>query len=87
MATETTTELMTQLESLPLDEQLRLAAYLVERARHLCQPPEPRPRWRDIRGMGSPSFYGEEAQEWVSRTRRESDEQRQEQWMKSDETR
>jgi hypothetical protein len=44
--------------------------------------PEVAPRrrsWREIRGSVLYPLCGEDAQEWVSRTRRESDEQRQRQ--------
>lgn len=69
-------ELMRETETLSADDQLRLAAQLVERARQLCSTGRPRRKWRDIRGAARPSMFGEDAQAWVTRTRRESDEQR-----------
>ncbi len=30
-------------------------------------------KWEDIRGIAAPSLLGEDAQEWVTRTRREGD--------------
>lgn len=36
--------------------------------------------WREIRGIVPYPMCGEDAQQWVSRTRREADEQRERQW-------
>lgn len=65
------------IKPLPIAEQLRL----VERIAHqLSQPvdgePKKRRSWSEIRGVVPYPMCGEDAQEWVSRTRRESDEQR-----------
>ncbi|MBI4789544.1 MAG: hypothetical protein HY782_21145 [Chloroflexi bacterium] len=73
--------LMKQAESLSVQEQLTLAAHLVEQASKLYAPPE-RPRWRDIRGLAYPSLFGEDAQAYISRTRRESDEHRERRWKR-----
>ena len=70
-------QLIRDAETVSPDDQLRLAAHLVERARQLCTPRTSRRKWRDIRGAAKPSMFGEDAQAWVTRTRRESDEQRQ----------
>lgn len=77
MSARTLKELMAQADSLSLDEQLRLAAYLVERVR---AEHSPRRKWREIRGLARPSLLGEDAQAWVSRARREADEHREHQW-------
>lgn len=77
MSSITLNELMAQANSLTLDEQLRLAAYLVERAR---VGQVARRKWREIRGLAHPSLLGEDAQTWVSRSRLDADEQRQRQW-------
>ena len=68
------TSLLRQIEGLNPDEQLRLAALLVERARQHYRGP--RLRWADAQGVAQPSLLGEDAQDWVSRIRRESDEAR-----------
>lgn len=78
--TTTYNELVQLIEMLQLDEQLRLAAYILERTRQTVVQDKPRYKWRDIRGIATYPLVGEDAQEWVSRTRRESDEQRQMQW-------
>jgi hypothetical protein len=77
MSSLTLNELMAQADRLTLDEQLRLAAYLVERAR---TGRTQRRKWREIRGLAHPSLLGEDAQTWVSRSRLDADEQRQRQW-------
>jgi len=69
-------QLIRDAETLSPDDQLRLAARLVERARQSCTPRVSRRKWRDIHGAAKPSMFGEDAQAWVNRTRRESDEQR-----------
>jgi len=74
-------KLIRQADSLTVDEQLRLAAYLLERAGKasvLCAVP--RKKWREIYGIAEHPLAGEDAQDWVSRTRRESDEHREQQW-------
>lgn len=40
---------------------------------------QPRPSWNDVRGIAPDLLGGEDAQEWVTRTRRESDETRDDQ--------
>jgi hypothetical protein len=63
--------------ALPREEQLRLIARLAER---LSSPQEGQamkdsPHWEDSAGASHP-ICGEDAQRWVTRTRRESDERR-----------
>lgn len=76
MAISTLEAILQQSKALSLDERLRLAAMIVENARAHYSPSAPPLRWRDLRGMAKPSLLGEDAQEWVTRTRREADEQR-----------
>lgn len=70
------TELLKQVDGLNADEQLRLAALLVERARKNYPRANGPRKWSDIRGMAQPSLLGEDPQLWVTRTRRESDKHR-----------
>ncbi len=76
MLSKTLNELIKEANSLTLDEQLRLAAYLLERARESYPAPSPRRKWQEIRGLARPTLLGEDAQTFVSRTRREADEHR-----------
>ncbi|OQY55303.1 MAG: hypothetical protein B6247_08300 [Candidatus Parabeggiatoa sp. nov. 2] len=50
-----------------------LLIHLAERVRHSQKPAR---SFRDIRGAAPYPLMGEDAQQWVSRTRRESDEHR-----------
>ena len=74
MTAGTPQDLMRQADSLSPDDQLRLAEYLVSRAR-TTKARLPR-RWQDLCGIAPNLLGGEDAQEWVSRGRRESDEHR-----------
>lgn len=77
----TLTAIVEQAEQLSLDEQLLLIAHLAHRVRRGNQT-MPLCRWRDIRGLLPPMSMGEDAQTGISRMRRESDEQRQQQWTR-----
>ena len=67
---------------LPPAEQLRLVEKIVhDLAASAPKGESPRRRlWSEIRGIVAYPLFGEDAQAWVSRTRRESDEQREKQW-------
>ena len=75
-------ELMREAESLSVEEKLRLAARLLEQASQTQGAPTRRRKWKEIRGMAYPSLLGEDAQAWITRTRRESDEQRERQFKR-----
>lgn len=64
-----------QADGLSADEQLRLAAYLVERAR-TSLPAAVERKWSDLRGLYSHPMLGEDAQAWVTRTREDADNRR-----------
>jgi len=76
MSPETLNDIIKRIDALTADEQLSLAAQLIERARAVRLLSSPRRKWRDIRGLARPSLLGEDPQAWVSRTRREADEKR-----------
>lgn len=80
MSSNTLDEMIRQANSLTTDEKLRLAAYLLERARETYPLRPHYHKWREIRGLARTAPLPEDAQEWVSRTRREADEQRARQW-------
>lgn len=79
MASNTLTEVMKQIDTMTLDEQLELVAYLAQKARQSQLTPEPRQKWREIRGLLKEPALGEDTQTWISRTRREGDEHRESQ--------
>jgi hypothetical protein len=63
----------TVVRGLPENDQRALAETI---NRHLDQrvPKKPRITWREMRGRIPVNSMGEDAQEWVSRTRREASE-------------
>ena len=73
-------ELIQKADTLTPDEQLRLIAHLAERVRATRSVSKPRRKWREIRGIAPYPLVGEDAQVWVSRSRREGTEHRERQW-------
>jgi hypothetical protein len=73
-------ELIRRAERLSPEDRLRL----LEQLNRLVFTGETRRRWREIRGSAPYPLVGEDAQAWVSRTRREGDEHRQSQLRNSD---
>lgn len=71
-------QVVREADALPREEQLRLIARLAARL-SLPQERQARtdsPRWEDVEGIASHPMCGEDAQRWVTQTRRESDERR-----------
>ncbi|MGH7454778.1 MAG: hypothetical protein ACRENG_25705 [bacterium] len=81
MSTATLKYLIQQTESLTIDEQLRLATHLVERARKVHPTTALRRKWREIFDSVPYPLLGEDAQAWASQSRRQADEQREQQWQ------
>ncbi|HEY4723533.1 MAG TPA: hypothetical protein VII92_16880, partial [Anaerolineae bacterium] len=69
-------DLIEQADTLSPEDQLRLANHLVQRVLQNLPVAKPQRKWREIRGMAKPSLFGEDAQAYISRTRREGDEHR-----------
>jgi hypothetical protein len=66
---------------LPPAEQQQLAESILQRLASGAPANGPRRRlWREIRGSVPHPLFGEDAQAWVTRGRRESDEHRERQW-------
>lgn len=78
MSTALLDALTEQSKQLTLQEQLTLAARLIERAQQDVAEATPtkRPTWESIEGLFPYPLVGEDAQAWVTRTRREGDEHR-----------
>ena len=66
-------ELLQQARNLTPEEQLQLVASLVNNIREQYTTTALSPRWSDIRGTAPYPLTGEDAQDWVSRTRQEDD--------------
>jgi hypothetical protein len=67
-------ELIRQAEQLPLEQQLKFVALLIEHIRQHYPTEKSHPHWRDIQGSAPYPLTGEDAQVWVSRTRQAGDE-------------
>jgi hypothetical protein len=80
MASKALIEIIKQAETLTPEEQLYLIALLAGKARQAYRPAAPRRRWREICGAAPYPLVGEDAQNWVSRTRREDTESRERRW-------
>jgi len=76
MAARDVDELKKKLEKLSQSENLQLMAYLAEQCRLGAQKRSQRRKWSEIRGMAPYPLTREDAQDWVSRTRAESDAER-----------
>jgi hypothetical protein len=77
MADDTVSNILKQIDALTVDQRVSLATQIVERLRSGEAAAPHRHKWREIRGLARPSLLGgEDAQTWVSRTRREADERR-----------
>ena len=77
MSQELLNELMSKSEALNPEEKLQLMRYL---SSHIKSDdnltPKPAYKWREIQGKATYPLVGEDAQEWVSRTRQEATENR-----------
>lgn len=73
MATKTVLEILEEVERLPLDDQLFLLTVLAQRARATYRRGTSQRSWKEMCGAVPYPALGEDAQEWVTRSRRESD--------------
>lgn len=76
-------EVLKQVEKLSPGERLELIQQVAEGLkkaelvdRTSAENLKPKRKWSDLKGMAPSPMMGEDAQEWVSRTRREGDEHR-----------
>ena len=73
-------EVIRKADSLSPAERLRLLEHLSRKMSH----PRAGRRWREISGAAPYPLLGEDAQSWVSRTRRDADEHRHKQLQDGD---
>lgn len=76
----TVAELANQL---PPAEQKQLAESILQRLASSAPPGPCRRAWREIRGSVVYPLCGEDAQAWVTRSRQESEDQREQHWRSS----
>ncbi|MDZ8138085.1 hypothetical protein VF14_14055 [Nostoc linckia z18] len=69
-------KVLSEIEQLTPEEQLTVMGHLLERVKKHITQAQPKRKWSDLKGMAPYPLLGEDAQEWVSRTRREGDEHR-----------
>jgi hypothetical protein len=65
-----------QIEQLTTEERLELIQKVAEGLKSKPKSTSRKPKWADLRGMAPYPLMGEDAQQWVSKTRRESDDHR-----------
>jgi hypothetical protein len=68
--------LLKQAEQLAPAEQLELISSLANHLKTTQPSPQPKQKWSDLKGLAPYPLTGEDAQEWVSRTRREGNKHR-----------
>lgn len=77
MSNEILEDIIEKADLLTIEEQLSLIATLAEKARACTAVRSDSPRkWSDLKGMLSHPACGEDAQAYISRSRRESNEKR-----------
>ena len=69
-------EIIRRAEALSPDEQLQLIEHLATKVRLAYASPHQGRDWLEAEGIAPYPLVGEDAQAWVSRTRREGDERR-----------
>jgi hypothetical protein len=70
-------QVLQEIEQLTPAEQLEVISHTTEQLKHQTIPQyKPKRRWLDIAGTAPYPLVGEDAQEWVTRTRQESQEHR-----------
>lgn len=76
MGSEALLEAMRIAQTLMPDERVQLIAFLAESIQEVDLASESRPKWSDLVGTVPYPALGEDAQQWVSRTRAASDHSR-----------
>ncbi|BAY62398.1 hypothetical protein H6G33_19975 [Calothrix sp. FACHB-1219] len=71
-------KILSEIEQLTPEEQLTVMGHLVERVKKHITQVQPKRKWSDLKSMAPYPLLGEDAQEWVSRTRKFADEHREE---------
>jgi hypothetical protein len=69
-------EVLRQAEQLAPEERLALVQKVMEGLEKPAAIVQQKARWSDLKGLAPYPMMEEDAQEWVSRTRREADEHR-----------
>ena len=77
MSSHALNQVIAQANGLTVEEQLRLMSYLLERVRKNYVSHR---KWSEIRGLAHPHVLGTDAQSYISQTRLQADQMREQQW-------
>ena len=69
-------KVLEEIEQLTSKELLETIAYATEQLKRRTTDNKDKPKWLDIAGTAPSPLMGEDAHEWVTRTRREAQEHR-----------
>jgi hypothetical protein len=71
-------QVLSDIDRLSPTDRIQVMTHVIESIKEYVptEPIRPQRKWRDLRGMVMAPLMGEDAQDWVSRTRREGDEHR-----------
>jgi hypothetical protein len=73
-------QVLSDIDRLSPTDRIQVMTHVIESIKEYVptEPVKSIRKWSDLRGMAMAPLMGEDAQEWVSRTRQEGDEHRQE---------
>jgi hypothetical protein len=71
-------QVLNDVDCLSLTDRIQVMTHVIESIKEYIptEPVKSTRKWSDIKGMATTPLMGEDAQEWVSRSRREGDEHR-----------
>ncbi len=71
-------QVLSDIDRLSPTDRIQVMTHVIESIKEYVpiEPVRPQRKWSDLRGMVMAPLMGEDAQDWVSRTRREGDEHR-----------
>ncbi len=71
-------QVLSDIDRLSPTDRIQVMTHVIESIKEYVptEPIKPQRKWHDLRGMVMAPLMGEDAQEWVSRTRQEGDEHR-----------
>jgi hypothetical protein len=71
-------QVLNDVDRLPLTDRIQVMTHVIESIKEYIptEPVKSTRKWSDLKGMATTPLVGEDAQEWVSRSRREGDEHR-----------
>jgi hypothetical protein len=71
-------QVLSDIDRLSPTDRIQVMTHVIESIREYVptEPVKSIRKWSDLKGMVTAPLMGEDAQEWVSRTRREGDEHR-----------